>query len=173
MMQQPSFTKRNSSSPSTLMAVEYEALECRLAVLESENKNECYYSRRRNEIEMSWLKGAIAPDLNYVWHACMPLPFWQCREIFEAAHKMPKISVRDLVFSDYDLNSVEEELFDVVFVYGSACGLEVVATELYEGAAAGDPRAVKMYLEVIGLLDDKNETDADRIGRMMKIEMDI
>lgn len=168
------FTKRNSSSPSELMRVDYDLLENKVKMLvERGGENENYYTARRSEIEMNWLEKSLNSDLNYVWHANMPLPFWQCREIFEASKKMPRSSVMGLIFSDYDLNADETALFDVIFEYGRARGLEVVATKLYEGAESGDPRAVKMYLDMMRLIGSEELGEDEKLKRLLRVDLDV
>ena len=169
-----SFSKRTAANRTELEKVDYGMYADKLEVIaKSEpNKTSNYYTDRKAEIEIKWIEGSIDPDQNYVWHANMPLPHWQCRDLFEAAKKMPSKSVRYLIFPDYELNADEEALFEVIFEYGRAKGLEVVAGELYIGATAGDPRAVKMYLELMELIGTE-DTEDDRVKKLMRILLDI
>ena len=169
------YTKRNSDNPSDLMRVEADMLSSRMAVLIHKGEAEDYFTRRRGEISIEWLRPetVVDDDKRYVWQANMPLPFWKCEKIFEAARTMPKKNVVSLVFPDYELNADEMVLFDVVYDYGRACGLEVVALELYEGARAGDPRAVKMYLEMMGLIGQEEIDDEAAAKRLMRVELKI
>lgn len=170
-----SYTKRNSDNPSDLMLVEEEMLSSRMAVLIHKGEDENYYTRRRGEICIDWLRPEVSidDDKRYVWQANMPLPFWQCEKIFEASRLMPKKNVMTLVFPDYELNADEMILFDVVFEYGRSCGLEVIAQELYSGAAAGDPRAVKMYLDMMGLIGQEELDDETAVKRLMRVELKL
>ena len=61
-----------------------------------------------------------------------------------------------------------------MYKFGQSKGLVAVAEELYEGAKAGDPRAVKMCLEVSGLLNMSVE-DLESAARekLMRISFDI
>lgn len=170
------YAKRDSNTPSELVALEYNLLEDKMKVLiEREGaEQENFYTRRKHEIEMKWLdERTLDPDRNYVWHANMPLPFWQSREIFEASKKMPRKSVISLIFPDYEMNASEQTLFDVLFEYGRAKGLEVVAGKLFEGAEAGDPRAVKMYLELQELIKKDDEDEDTRVRKLMRVSMNI
>jgi len=165
------------------MDLEYELLDDRLKELESTGGDVGYYESKRNEISLSWLNGGggsssgngATEEENFIWHANMPISLWQCREIYEAALRgLPKKTVEALVFPDYDLSKNELELFDVVYAYAQAKGLYAVADELYEGAKAGDPRAVKMYLEISGLLNvTPEDEEAAKRKKMMRISFDI
>ena len=169
------FAKRDSNNPSELMALEYVLLEDKMKVLAKRDvpDHENFYTRRKNEIEMCWLEEPETPDRNYVWHANMPLPLWQCKKIFESGHKMPKKSVMSLIFPDYEMNSNEITLFDVIFEYGRAKGLETVVTQLFQGAEGGDPRAVKMYLELMEHIGTDDEDEDSRVRKLMRVSIDL
>ena len=167
------FAKRDSNNPSELVALEYRILEDKMKVIARQGEDDNFYTRRKAEIEMSWLEESADQDRNYVWHANMPLPLWQSQKIFEAAKKMPRKSVLALIFPDYELNANELTLFEVIFDYGRARGLEVVATKLYEGAENGDPRAVKMYLELMELVNIEGDDEDARVKKLMRVSIDI
>lgn len=135
-----------------------------------------YYEKRKNEISFSWLNGTVPSDeQKFIWHANMPLAINVCEDIYSASMRgLPKKTVEALVFVNYELDKEEEELFDVVYNYGQAQGLMSVADELYEGAKAGDPRAVKMYLEISGLLlvTEESKESAQR-KKLMRISFDM
>jgi len=167
------------------MQFEYGLLEEHLAhsIRKPDGPDVGYYEGKRSEISLSWLNGGgdvdggngASVEQNYVWHANMSISLWQCRDIFDAAQKgLPKKSVEALVFADYEMDSNEELLFETCYMYGQAYGLNEVCGELFEGARAGDPRAVKMYLEVSGLLL-KNAEDLEDINRkkLMRIKLDV
>lgn len=176
-------TKENRSID---MEFDYSVLEDKLDIIRNKvvTRNEegevirelDYYEKRRNEISFEWLNGIIVtPEQGYIWHANMPLPLCTCRDLYEAAMRgLPKKAVISLVLPDYDMDANESQLFEVVYSYGQAKGLMVVAEELFEGAKHGDPRAVKMYLEISGLLAVSAE-DADAAARkkMMRISFDM
>lgn len=169
------YAKRDSSNPSELMNLEYELLADKMKMLVKSDglTAQNYYTKRKNEIEMSWLEDSVTnQDKNYVWHANMPLPLTLCKEIFLAAKKMPKNAVTDLIFPDYDLNANEMALFDVIYSYGRARGLFVVAEKLFDGAEAGDPRAIKMYLDMLGHINQEDDEE-DRVKKLMRVSMNI
>ena len=155
------YCKRTVEDRTDAESIDYELVEAK-----ERSIGENYYSAKRKEISLSWLElddAQLSGEKSYIWHASMPLPLWQCKEIYAAAKRMPKDICRDLVFPDYDLSPPEIGLFDVVYAYGRAKGLDKVLTELYNGASAGDPRAVKMYLEVHDLLAEVKTDSNDRI----------
>lgn len=177
------FKKLSSDLKPIDMSLEYELLDDRIKEIQSEGESEGYYESKRNEIKLSWLNGGGGSDVgngatqeqNYIWHANMPISLWQCREIYEAAKRgLPKKTVENLIFADYDLNKNEEELFDVIYNYAQAKGLMIVADELFEGAKHGDPRAVKMYLEVSGLLlASEEDKETQQRKKLMRISFDM
>jgi len=113
----------------------------------------------RGSITIDWLKrGNLTGDDRYIWSANMPLPYFKCVSVFKAAESMPKDSVQDLVFPDYEFNEYEEILFDICYRYGSAVGLQVVCEKIFEFAKEGDMRAAKLLLEY------KKEIDGDNGG---------
>ncbi len=168
------YTKRNASNPSELVKLEYQMLANKLTVIARNGGSEDYYASKCGVIEMSWLENDALGDLDnkHIWHASMPIPFWQCVEIFNASKKMPKKSVLPLIFPDYDLDASELGLFDVIFEYGRAKGLLLVADKLFEGAEMGDPRAVKMYLELVGVIGVEDDED-DRVKKLMRVNLNI
>ena len=171
------YVKRDSSNPSEIHALEYVLLEDKMKSIAVRNNGvaeENFYTKRRHEIEMKWLEDkTLDADRNYVWHANMPIPFWLCKQVYDASKKMPKGSVIALVFPDYELDAAEIALFDVLFDYGRARGLEIVAGKLYEGAENGDPRAVKMYLELMELIGVDLDDEDSRIKKLMRVSLDI
>lgn len=155
------YSKRNSFERSSVHSFEYEQLEEQVKFLvDKKDKAESYYTQRAGEIELSWLdESVLDADRNYIWTANMPIPFWLSKKVYESSKKMARNSVMSLVFPDYDLDANEMSLFDVLFEYGRARGMEVVCEQLYLGAQIGDPRAVKMYLEMMGVLDSELSED--------------
>lgn len=160
------FKRRTLEDRNELENLDYELLEAKEKVV-----GLGYYEAKRKDISLSWLEEeSTEPEQNYIWHASMPLPLWQCKEIFRAAAKMPKDICRDLVFPDYSLGQAEEQLFEVVYAFGRAKGLDKVLSELYTGAANGDPRAVKMYLEVHKLLEESRK---DTLDNLLRVELSL
>ena len=160
-MELVAYRKRGVEDRTEAESIDYELVEAK-----ERSVGENYYKAKRREISLSWLEldeAQLSGEKSYIWHASMPLPLWQCREIFDAAKKMPKEVCRDLVFPDYELNQMEGGLFDVVYAYGRARGLNEVLGELFAGARAGDPRAVKMYLEVHDLLAEVKIDSLDKV----------
>lgn len=168
------YKKRDNNTRSELAQMDFQLYQDKLNCLVTKEKmKENFYTNRRNEIEMAWLEeDMLDPDKNYVWHASMPLPFWQCQQIFKSAKKMPRSATIALVFPDYTLNEDESSLFDVIFEYGKAKGLEVIADRLYSGAESGDPRAVKMYLELMEHIGGEL-TEEDQLRRLMTVSFNI
>jgi hypothetical protein len=155
------YNKRSLENRTEAESIDYDLVEAK-----EKSIGENYYRAKRNEISLSWLdldSAQLSGEKSYIWHASMPLPLWQCKEIYSAAKKMPKDVCRDLVFPDYELNQMETSLFDVIYSYGRAKGLDEVLTELFNGARAGDPRAVKMFLEVHDLLAEVKGDSLDKI----------
>ena len=112
--------------------------------------------------------------VDFLWSMTYPLSFFKCRRIAQLARHMPKAEVMDKVFvGGYAFLSDEEKDFaDRIFNYGRALGLSVVTKQLYDGAAEGDPRAVKMYLEMLKIIGTKEE-GGNQLDNLLKVDLDI
>jgi len=90
------------------------------------------------------------PDiLAVIWLEHFPIDVYTSRKIASKAARMPKEHIRSVVFPLYPLmTDSQEEFFDLLVAFGAGVGLDLVSAELFEGARSGDPRAVKMYLEM-------------------------
>lgn len=99
--------------------------------------------------EKMLLSSEEVPDiLAVVWLDHFPIDVYTSRRISGLAARMPKEHILSIVFPLYDLSSAEEEFFDLLVSFGAGIGLDLVTAELFDGARSGDPRAVKMYLEM-------------------------
>lgn len=139
-------------------------------------EEEGYYESRKNEISFEWLNGHdVTEEEGYIWHANMPIALSISRKIFKAAKKgMPKRTVLDLVFPFYDLNQEELALFEMIYRFGKAYGVDEVSTLVHEWASEGDPRAVKLYYELAGVLETDAEEEEDKKRRLLPlIKLDI
>ena len=165
----PAFKKRDQNNAGILMELDYDDLAYEVLDLAKKgiiNAPE-YYTSKRGELDLKWLANDDNDAENgYIWHANMPLPLWLCREVYDAARKVPMNIVEGLLFSDYAMSADERELFELVCEYGKSAGLLSIAEKLFEGAESGDPRAVKMYLELNGALEAQEE---DATKKLMNI----
>lgn len=102
---------------------------------------------------ISWEKMLLhdneIPDiLAVIWLDHFPIDVYTSRKIVDKAQRMPKEHIKSIIFPLYELTKEEDLFFDVLVSFGSGIGLDLVTAELFDGARSGDPRAVKMYLEM-------------------------
>lgn len=117
-------------------------------------------------------KSDVSVEKNTHWSWLFPLSLYKSIDIYQLAHYLPRKLVWAKVFlGGYEMLGEDQRKFaDIVFDYGQSVGLAVVGLELYNGASAGDPRAVKMYLEICGLLGEEEE---DVTKKLMRVKIDI
>ena len=103
--------------------------------------------------------------LAVVWLDHFPIDIYTSRKIASKAARMPKEHIRSIVFPLYkEMTKEEEEFFDLLVTFGAGIGLDVVTTELFDGARSGDPRAVKMYLDMQSYISGLGVEDSNDVG---------
>jgi hypothetical protein len=102
---------------------------------------------------ISWERMLLGSDdipdiLAVVWLDHFPIDVYTSRKIVDKAKRMPKDHIKSIIFPLYELGAEEDLFFEMLISFGSGIGLDLVTAELFDGARSGDPRAVKMYLEM-------------------------
>lgn len=120
-------------------------------------KGEKYLEACRNKIEFEWLGHETYEEIpEYVktaWNMTFPFGFLLSWKIVQNSMRIPKDNVRELLFPlNPPSGGPREKLFDALCAFGRGLGLSVVGGELFNGARSGDPRAVKMYLDLMTAL---------------------
>lgn len=121
-------------------------------------KGETYLATCRERIELEWLGheeyDEIPEYVKTAWNMTFPFGFLVSWKIVQNSMRIPKDNVRDLVFPfNPPSGGPREKLFDALCAYGRGLGLGIVGKELFAGARNGDPRAVKMYLDLMTAAD--------------------
>lgn len=94
------------------------------------------------------------PDwLSTIWYISFPIDARTSRNVVQTAMRVPKDNVERLFYPLAPIEGAKKKFFDMLVGYGCSFGLKVVGDELLAGARSGDPRAVKMYLEMMKVLD--------------------
>lgn len=93
------------------------------------------------------------------WYIHFPIDAHTSRKIAQLSMRMPKDNVESLVYPFVPLIGSKKKFFDALSSYGKGHGLSVVGGELFAGARAGDPRAVKMYMEMMSVLEESREVN--------------
>lgn len=123
------------------------------------------------KIDFSFLvcAGDDIPEwLATIWYLNFPIDARTSRNIVQSAMRVPKENIESLYFPLAPLEGPKKKFFDALVAFGRSNGLQLVGNELYAGARAGDPRAVKMYLDMMGILDE----DAKEEGSgLVKVEL--
>ena len=97
--------------------------------------------------------------LSAFWYIHFPIDAHTSQKIVRLAMRMPKENVESLVYPFVPLAGPKKKFFDALCGYGKSHGLSIVGNELFAGARAGDPRAVKMYLEMMSVLEESREAN--------------
>lgn len=132
-------------------------------------KGENYLDYVRDKIELSWLFAddisEVPSYIEHAWFVHFPINFRTSRKIARAARIMNASRVESLVYPFAPLeDGAKKNFFDCLCGFGRSVGVLAVGEELYKGAVSGDPRAVKMYLEMmreIGGLSGSGEGEGD------------
>lgn len=99
-------------------------------------------------------------EFEYMWFKSYPVSFWESKKFVEYSKTMNKAGATNLTFGSEILGQEQKEFLDVLFNYGQNLAIHEVSYQLLEGAKAGDPRAVKMYLEMKQILNaDKSQEE--------------
>jgi hypothetical protein len=110
--------------------------------------------------------GDIPEWLATIWYMNFPIDARTSRNIVQSAMRVPKESIEPLYFPLAPIEGPKKKFFDALVEFGRANGLAIVGNELYAGARAGDPRAVKMYLDLMGVLDEDAKGERDGLVRV-------
>ena len=121
-------------------------------------------------------KDEISEELALKWRWLFPLSLYKSIDVYQLSKRMPKRYVFDRVFIGgmEGMEANQREFAEVLFNYGRAVGLEIISNELYEGAQSGDPRAVKMYLEMMNLIGvDESDQEEASLRKLMRVELKL
>ena len=121
-------------------------------------------------------KEEVSEDLALKWRWLFPLSIYKSIDVFQLSKRMPKRFVFDRVFIGGmdEMEANQRDFAEVLFNYGRAAGLESVSGELYAGALSGDPRAVKMYLEMMNLIGiDEIDQEEASLRKLMRVELKL
>jgi len=87
-----------------------------------------------------------------LWNIVMPIPFDISVEIFNKSKYMSDEFVKNAVFPHYELNDTEQQLFQMLYAYGKACGIDDVMSRIYRDSCVGeyvDFKSQAKYLEIM------------------------
>lgn len=145
-----------------------------------------------NRINLEYLfcdESEIPTYVPTIWYGFFPINFYTARKIVATAMRIPKEKIRPLFFplgfgvgipkrkasgpltgdedsgDDFDqekTTSAKQRMFEMLCEIGESVGLRNVGEKLYDGACAGDPRAVKLYYELMGGIGVPKEKDDEK-----------
>jgi hypothetical protein len=126
----------------------------------------------RSKLDFSFLvddRDEIPDWVSTVWYLNFPIDARTSREIVQTSMRVPKENIEALFFPLAPIEGPKKKFFEALVAFGRGCGLRVVGNELYAGAKAGDPRAVKMYFDMMGIGGDE-AVDGDT-SKLMRVEL--
>jgi hypothetical protein len=109
---------------------------------------------------------SIPEWLATIWYLNFPIDARTSRNIVQSAMRMPKENIEALYFPLAPIEGPKKKFFEALVAFGRSNGLQTVGNELYAGARAGDPRAVKMYLDLMGVLDEDTKEEGNGLVRV-------
>lgn len=122
----------------------------------------------RSKLDFNFLSDTDDTILDWeatIWYMNFPIDARTSRNIVQAAMRMPKENIERLFFPLAPIEGPKKKFFDILVEYGRGFGMRTVGDELFKGARSGDPRAVKMYLEMMKALD-VNDGPKDNLVRV-------
>lgn len=142
-----------------------------------------YLKSRSGDLDLSYLDKDIRSEVDRdetsawtkqkeLWYLIMPLPYGLCEKIYEWSAYMSKNEVMRLAFQYYELDKEEADFFDIIYSYGRAAGMAKVGKQLFLGATGGDPRAVKMYLDLQTAIDSAEGDGEDQMNKI-RVSFDL
>lgn len=116
----------------------------------------------KDRLDLSFLTSdqeEISEWIAAFWYIHFPIDAYTSKRIVQLAMRLPKENVEPLVYPFVPIVGSKKKFFGVLCDYGKSYGLSIVGNKLFNGASAGDPRAVKMYLELMSVLEETKENN--------------
>lgn len=154
---------------------EDEAVDEKISTIDDDKKNKLMMLAHNMVTFESLLNGhEITDEMALTWRLLYPFSIYDAKKIVEVSSRVPKQICKDYLFPGVDFEPDETDFFEILSDFGKAHGIVLVTAPLFEGAIQGDPRAVKMYLDLLRVLDpDASEEEEAALRKLMRVQINL